>query len=111
VIPPGWSNDWKRWDCLLTFLMFSPYFLRLPQIKMLVNVQYGIPGEVRRIMYSDACEWVLFSMEPDPDSDAASPTARASSSSSIAPHPSSGHCGWADSLWEISAVVTSLVVA
>ncbi|KAF8217196.1 hypothetical protein K438DRAFT_1798431 [Mycena galopus ATCC 62051] len=78
VIPPGWSTDWKRWDYLLTFFAFSPYFLRLPQIEMLVNVRYGIPGEVRPIMYSDARESVLFSTEldhdpNDPDSDAAPP--------------------------------------
>jgi hypothetical protein len=58
--------------------MFSPYFLRLPQIEMLVSVQYGMPGEVRPIMYSDTRESVLFSVElgHDPDSDAAPPTAR-----------------------------------
>ncbi|KAJ7874058.1 hypothetical protein B0H14DRAFT_3859903 [Mycena olivaceomarginata] len=50
--------------------MFSPYFLRLPQIEMLVSVQYGMPGEVRPII----CR--------APDS--------AASYSSIATHPSSG---------------------
>ncbi|KAJ7853319.1 hypothetical protein B0H14DRAFT_2758556 [Mycena olivaceomarginata] len=74
VLPAGWSADWARWDYLLTLFAFSPYFLRLPQIEMLVNVKYGIPGEVRPIMYSDAREMLLFSTEvldqPDePDSD------------------------------------------
>ncbi|KAJ7227734.1 hypothetical protein B0H12DRAFT_1077648 [Mycena haematopus] len=63
VIPPGWSTDWRRWDYLLTLFAFSPYFLRLPQIEMLINVKYGIPGEVRPIMFSDARQSVLFSTE------------------------------------------------
>ncbi|KAJ7910797.1 hypothetical protein B0H13DRAFT_2328978 [Mycena leptocephala] len=36
------------------------YFLRLPQIEMLVNVKYAIPGQVRPILCSDARECVLF---------------------------------------------------
>ncbi|KAJ7826111.1 hypothetical protein B0H14DRAFT_3725191 [Mycena olivaceomarginata] len=76
--------------------MFSPYFLRLPQIEMLVSVQYGMPREVCPITYSDTRESVLFSVElghdpdPDPDSDAAPPTARALTYPSIATHLSSG---------------------
>ncbi|KAJ6551537.1 hypothetical protein B0H19DRAFT_1158070 [Mycena capillaripes] len=70
VIPAGWSADWKQWDYLLTLFAFSPYFLRLPQIEMLVNVKYGIPGEVRPIMYSDARESVVFSTEIPTDPDA-----------------------------------------
>ncbi|KAJ7304519.1 hypothetical protein DFH08DRAFT_945155 [Mycena albidolilacea] len=81
VLPAGWSADWARWDYLLTLFAFSPYFLRLPQIEMLVNVKYGIPGEVRPIMYSDAREMLLFSTEvldqPDEsDSDSGAPEAR-----------------------------------
>ncbi|KAJ7752885.1 hypothetical protein B0H16DRAFT_780883 [Mycena metata] len=60
VIPPGWSADWRKWDYLLTLFAFSPYFLRLPQIEMLVNVKYAIPGEVRPIMFSTARESVVF---------------------------------------------------
>ncbi|KAJ6478117.1 hypothetical protein C8R47DRAFT_1139378 [Mycena vitilis] len=69
VIPPGWSNNWKHWDYLLTLFAYSPYFLRLPQIEMLINIKFGIPGEVRPIMYSDERESVVFSTEitPDPD--------------------------------------------
>ncbi|KAJ6590226.1 hypothetical protein B0H10DRAFT_1961160 [Mycena sp. CBHHK59/15] len=53
VVPPGWSADWTKWDYLLTFFGFSPYFLRLPQIEMLVNIRYGVPGAARPLMYSD----------------------------------------------------------
>ncbi|KAJ7812180.1 hypothetical protein B0H14DRAFT_3879760 [Mycena olivaceomarginata] len=111
VLPASWSADWARWDHPLTLFAFSPYFLRLPQIEMLVSVKYGIPGEVRPIMYSNAREALLFSTEvldqPDePDSDPVSDapdartaqpqkhaqdgTARASSSS-LSAAPSS--CG------------------
>ncbi|KAK7024786.1 hypothetical protein R3P38DRAFT_2530349 [Favolaschia claudopus] len=67
VIPPGWSSNWQNWDYLLTLFAFSPYFLRLPQIEMLVNVKFGIPGEVKPIMYSDARQSVLFSTEVPTD--------------------------------------------
>ncbi|KAK7052059.1 hypothetical protein R3P38DRAFT_3305917 [Favolaschia claudopus] len=69
VILPGWSSNWQSWDCLLTLFAFSPYFLRLPQIEMLVNVKFGIPGEAKPIMYSDARQSVLFStlVPPDPE--------------------------------------------
>ncbi|KAJ7034432.1 hypothetical protein C8F04DRAFT_573402 [Mycena alexandri] len=63
VIPPGWSADWRKWDYLLTLFAFSPYFLRLPQIEMLVNVKYAIPGEVRPIMFSKARESLVFCVE------------------------------------------------
>ncbi|KAF7356025.1 hypothetical protein MVEN_00932000 [Mycena venus] len=71
VLPPRWSANWRDWDYLLTLFAFSPYFLRLPQIEMLVNVKYGIPGEVRPIMYCDGAgkgkdkegDWVLLSAE------------------------------------------------
>ncbi|KAJ7085011.1 hypothetical protein C8R43DRAFT_1115407, partial [Mycena crocata] len=63
VVPPGWSTDWKRWPYLLTFFAYSPYFLRLPQIEMLVNIKYNIPGEVRPIMYSNEREEVVLSID------------------------------------------------
>ncbi|KAJ7166774.1 hypothetical protein C8R46DRAFT_1271718 [Mycena filopes] len=66
VVPAGWSTDWSQWDYLLTLFAFSPYFLRLPQIEMLVNIKYAIPGEVRPIMYSVARESLVFCVEmPD----------------------------------------------
>ncbi|KAJ7811852.1 hypothetical protein B0H13DRAFT_514644 [Mycena leptocephala] len=69
VIPPGWSASWKHWDYLLTLFALSPYFFCLPQVEMLVNVKYAIPGQVRPIIYSDARECVLFWTEipQDPD--------------------------------------------
>jgi hypothetical protein len=82
VLPTSWSADWARWDYPLTLFAFSPYFLHLPQIEMLVSIKYGIPGEVRPIMYSDVREALLFSTEvpdqPDqPDSDPISNTPNA----------------------------------
>ncbi|KAJ7181116.1 hypothetical protein C8R46DRAFT_1345257 [Mycena filopes] len=69
VVPAGWSTDWSQWDYLLTLFAFSPYFLRLPQIEMLVNIKHAIPGEVRPIMYSVTRESLVFCVEmPDDDS-------------------------------------------
>ncbi|KAJ7466140.1 hypothetical protein B0H11DRAFT_2048583 [Mycena galericulata] len=63
VIPAGWSADWGTFDYLLTLFAFSPYFLRLPQIEMLVNVKYAVPGEVRPLMYSAAREELVFQID------------------------------------------------
>jgi hypothetical protein len=60
IIPPGWSSEWEKWPYFLTFFWFSPYFLMLPQIEMLVNIRYGIPGEARPILYSDEKESFIF---------------------------------------------------
>ncbi|KAJ7289395.1 hypothetical protein C8J57DRAFT_1165245 [Mycena rebaudengoi] len=62
--PEGWSTDWAKWDYLLTLYALSPYFLRIPQIEMLVNIKYGIPGETRPIMYSDEAESLVFAIYP-----------------------------------------------
>ncbi|KAJ7831575.1 hypothetical protein B0H13DRAFT_2289245 [Mycena leptocephala] len=59
VIPPGWSASWKHWDYLLKLFALSPYLLRLPQIEMLMNVKYAIPGQVRPIIYSDVRETLM----------------------------------------------------
>ncbi|KAJ7434332.1 hypothetical protein B0H11DRAFT_734847 [Mycena galericulata] len=56
AIPAGLSADCSTFDYLLALFAFSPYFLRLPQIEMLVNVKYAAPGEVRPLMYSAARE-------------------------------------------------------
>ncbi|KAJ7750104.1 hypothetical protein DFH07DRAFT_1062214 [Mycena maculata] len=63
VIPPGWSTDWRNWDYLLTFFAFSPYFLRLPQIEMLVNIKYAVQGEVRPLMYSPTRDALVFQID------------------------------------------------
>ncbi|KAJ7910790.1 hypothetical protein B0H13DRAFT_2272295 [Mycena leptocephala] len=69
VIHPGWSTSRKHWDYLLMLFALSPYFLRLPQIEILVNVKYAIPGQVRPIIYSYVRECVLLWNEipQDPD--------------------------------------------
>ncbi|KAJ7910783.1 major facilitator superfamily domain-containing protein [Mycena leptocephala] len=57
-----------------------PYFFRLPQIEMLVNVKYAIPGQVRRLIYLDARECVLFwteiLLDPGPATSSSSTAAR-----------------------------------
>ncbi|KAJ7698035.1 hypothetical protein B0H17DRAFT_1197026 [Mycena rosella] len=66
VIPAGWSSDWKSWTHLLTLFAYSSYFLRLPQIEMLVNVKHGIPGEVRPLMFHHARDALVFQVDvPD----------------------------------------------
>ncbi|KAJ7056371.1 hypothetical protein C8F01DRAFT_1155969 [Mycena amicta] len=70
VVPSGWSTDWKHWDYLLTLFAYSPYFLRLPQIEMLVNVKYAIPGEVKPVMYSSEHEALVFAVDREDNGDA-----------------------------------------
>nr|GAT57516.1 predicted protein [Mycena chlorophos] len=69
VTPAGWSTDWKNWDYLLTLFAYSPYYLRLPQIEMLVNVKYEVPGEVRPIMYHPTEETLIFIIEREASDD------------------------------------------
>ncbi|KAF7323771.1 hypothetical protein MKEN_00598200 [Mycena kentingensis (nom. inval.)] len=73
-LPAGWSTAWKDWDYLLTLFAYSPYFLRLPQIEMLVNVQYAIAGEVKPIAYNSDKDAVIFAVysteDPEYQSDA-----------------------------------------
>ncbi|KAJ7056350.1 hypothetical protein C8F01DRAFT_1155847 [Mycena amicta] len=70
VVPSGWSTDWKKWDYLLTLFAYSPYFLRLPQIEMLVNVKYAIAGEVKPVMYSSEHEALVFAVDREDNGDA-----------------------------------------
>ncbi|CAK5279933.1 unnamed protein product [Mycena citricolor] len=60
TVPEGWSTSWKDWEYLLTFFAYSPYYLRLPQIEMLVNIKHAIPGNVRPVMYSKARDAMIF---------------------------------------------------
>ncbi|KAJ7625722.1 hypothetical protein FB45DRAFT_1084196 [Roridomyces roridus] len=48
---------------LLTLFAFSPYFLRLPQIEMLVTVKHAIPGEPLPIMYSPTRQELVFQID------------------------------------------------
>lgn len=68
-IPSGWSCAWESWPHLLTFYWFSPYFLMLPQIEMVVNITYKIPGETRPILFSTSDherEVFIFTLVNDP---------------------------------------------
>ncbi|KAF9077164.1 hypothetical protein BDP27DRAFT_599441 [Rhodocollybia butyracea] len=51
----GWSADWEHWDMLLSIYWTSPQYLMLPQIEMVVNLLFGIPGETRPIVYREDC--------------------------------------------------------
>ncbi|KAJ7097169.1 hypothetical protein B0H15DRAFT_33079 [Mycena belliarum] len=66
-VPPGWSTDYKTWTYLLTLFAYSPYFLRLPQIEMLVNIKHAIPGEVRPLMFHPARDALVFQIDVPPD--------------------------------------------
>ncbi|KAE9397355.1 kinase-like protein [Gymnopus androsaceus JB14] len=51
-IPAGWSANWEEWDMLVSIYWTSFQYLMLPQIEMVVNIYYAIPGETRPIIYN-----------------------------------------------------------
>jgi hypothetical protein len=60
-LPEGWRTNWDNWQHLLTFYYPTPhYFLLVPQIDILLNVRYGIPGEARPLMFNDELEAFFF---------------------------------------------------
>ncbi|KAF8652590.1 hypothetical protein AX16_004311 [Volvariella volvacea WC 439] len=65
-VPSGWSSAWEDWPHLLTFYWFSPYFLMLPQIEMVVNICHRIPGETRPLLFSTESERFIFTLVKDP---------------------------------------------
>ncbi|THU94722.1 hypothetical protein K435DRAFT_966752 [Dendrothele bispora CBS 962.96] len=50
-IPEGWSSKWDAWPYLFIFYWFSPHYLMLPHIEMMLNIKYGIPGDARPILF------------------------------------------------------------
>ncbi|KAJ7056304.1 hypothetical protein C8F01DRAFT_1311057 [Mycena amicta] len=67
-----WLPPTVNWDYVLTLFRaaYSPYFLRLPQIEMRVNVKYAIPGEVKPVMYSSEHEALVFAVDREDNGDA-----------------------------------------
>ncbi|KAF6747107.1 hypothetical protein DFP72DRAFT_1075752 [Ephemerocybe angulata] len=64
-LPPGWHSKWLNWDLHLTFYYPTPYyFLLVPQIDMMLNVRYAIPGQARPLMYNNAKEAWFFDVWP-----------------------------------------------
>ncbi|KAJ7103903.1 hypothetical protein C8R44DRAFT_808334 [Mycena epipterygia] len=63
VVPAGWSTDWRRFPYLLTLFAYSPYFLRLPQIEMLVTIKHAVPGEARPLMYHPTRDLLVFAID------------------------------------------------
>ncbi|KAG6879555.1 hypothetical protein C0992_001560 [Termitomyces sp. T32_za158] len=61
-VPPNWSSTWSEWDSLLSYYSFSPYYLMLPQIQMHINIQYGIRGETRPILFSNERDAFIFTI-------------------------------------------------
>lgn len=60
-LPAGWHSKWDTWELLYTFYYPTPYyFLLIPQIDMIVNVRYAIPGEARPLMFNNALEAFFF---------------------------------------------------
>ncbi|KAL0579488.1 hypothetical protein V5O48_002530 [Marasmius crinis-equi] len=47
-----WSQDWAQWDDLFTLYWHSSHYLMIPAIEMFVNLQHGIEGETRPLLYS-----------------------------------------------------------
>ncbi|KAH0585181.1 hypothetical protein H2248_008437 [Termitomyces sp. 'cryptogamus'] len=61
-VPPNWSCTWSEWEALLSYYWFSPYYLMLPQIELHVNIQYGIRGETRPILFSNERDAFVFTI-------------------------------------------------
>ncbi|KAF8635138.1 hypothetical protein AX15_000523 [Amanita polypyramis BW_CC] len=61
----GWSSTWEHWPYLLTFYWFSPYFLMIPQIDMIANILYRLPGETRPILFSNSRNQFVFTLLQD----------------------------------------------
>ncbi|GLB40397.1 hypothetical protein LshimejAT787_0802680 [Lyophyllum shimeji] len=66
AVPDGWSCTWQDWAYLLTFYWLSPYYLMLPQIEMAVNIQHGIPGETRPLLFSNDRQSFVFTLVNSP---------------------------------------------
>ncbi|KAG6842336.1 hypothetical protein C0991_010626 [Blastosporella zonata] len=47
---------------MTTYYWFSPYFLMLPQIEMHVNIQYGIRGDTRPVLFSNERQAFVFAI-------------------------------------------------
>lgn len=65
TVPTGWSCAWEEWPLMLTFYWFSPYYLMLPQIEMLVNIRYAIPGETRPLLFHAETHAFFFTLVAD----------------------------------------------
>ena len=62
-LPAGWQSKWDKWELLFTFYYPTPhYFVLMPQIDIVVNVRYAIPGEARPLMYNNELEAFFFRM-------------------------------------------------
>ncbi|KAG6909072.1 hypothetical protein DXG01_002226 [Tephrocybe rancida] len=61
-VPSGWSCNWSEWDQLITYYWFSPYYLMLPQIDMHVNIQYGVRGDTRPVLFSNEHQSFIFAI-------------------------------------------------
>ncbi|KAF9006654.1 hypothetical protein BDQ17DRAFT_1407867 [Cyathus striatus] len=62
---PGWSSDWSKWENLNSYFGPSPYYLNLPQVEMLVNIHYGVGGEVVPVLYSNEQDAFIFVLQDD----------------------------------------------
>ncbi|KAF4569781.1 hypothetical protein EYR36_009582 [Pleurotus pulmonarius] len=65
TLPAGWSDEWETWPYFFTYFWRSPYFLRLPSLQMIVNIQHQIPGIIEPVMYSTTSESVVAFMVND----------------------------------------------
>ncbi|KAG6862560.1 hypothetical protein C0995_000108 [Termitomyces sp. Mi166 len=61
-VPPNWSCTWSEWEGLVTFYWLSSYYLMLPQVEMHVNIQYGIRGQTRPILFSNERDAFVFTI-------------------------------------------------
>ncbi|KAK1224662.1 hypothetical protein PQX77_012407 [Marasmius sp. AFHP31] len=68
-----WSSDWAQWPHLFALYWHSSNYLMIPSVEMFVNLQYGIEGETRPLLYSIPVpdeKWETWAKEAgaDPDS-------------------------------------------
>ncbi|KAH6915604.1 hypothetical protein BKA70DRAFT_1253241 [Coprinopsis sp. MPI-PUGE-AT-0042] len=60
-LPKGWSSDWPKWENLFTFFYpANQYFIVIPQIEFMINIRYGIPGDIRPLMFNNETEAFVF---------------------------------------------------
>lgn len=59
---PRIPGDWARFPYFMTYVAPSPYYLMLPQLQMIVNIKYGLRGDVVPLMYDPKHEALVFSM-------------------------------------------------
>ncbi|KAM6497427.1 hypothetical protein JOM56_007900 [Amanita muscaria] len=62
-----WSSAWESWPYLLTFYWHSPHYLQIPQIDMIANILYRLPGRTRGVLFSNERCQFIFTFHKNPN--------------------------------------------